>query len=303
MRLLVTGADRIPGQNILAALQAKGFDCVGLDSQWPLQPDAMKQLADIAPGLIINAHELSDLALCEQDLQLCRFHNEDLVRRIGEYAGAHGVPLIQLSSCQVFDGQKMNPYKASNQANPINNYGLTKWYSERYLCDCLQQSLVLRLGCLIEYGPESILGRLVQAKKTGQAAYFSDEHRGNPTAAEDVARVVVAMVQQILCEASVWGVYHYASAEVVSKLAFARSAAELFMDAREVTELVLCASPDQVAKVREPLNASLACIRLRNTFGIKQRPWRHYLPEIVEQLVKPQLSSWGDSSPSFLISS
>ncbi len=298
MRLLVTGSDTIPGRNILAALKAKGADCVGLDSEWPLQADAMAQVADIAPGLIINAHELADIALCEEDLPLCKFHNEEVVRRLAEYAGEHQVPMIQMSSCQVFDGHKMNPYKASNQPNPINNYGLSKWHAERHLCNCLPHSLVLRLGWLIEHGADSVLGQLIQAKKNGTIAYFSDEHRGNPTAGDDVARVVVAIIQQVLCDAQVWGTYHYASAEVVSRLAFARSAAELFMDAREVTELVLCASPEQVAQVPEPLNASLACIRIRNTFGIKQRPWRHYLPDIIEQSVKPQLTSWGGTPPS-----
>jgi len=300
VRLLVTGSDTIAGQSILTALKARGADCIGLDSGWPLQADAMTQLAELEPGLIINAHELSDIARCEQDPQLCQFHNEELVHRLSEYAGANQVPLLQLSSCQVFDGQKMSPYKASNQVNPINRYGQSKWRAERHLFDCLPHSIVLRLGWLIEHSADSVLGRLIQAKKNGTVAYFSDEHRGNPTAGEDVARVVVAMIQQVLCDAQVWGTYHYAGAEVVSRLAFARSAAELFMDAREVTELVLCATPEQVAQVPEPLNASLACIRIRNTFGIKQRPWRHYLPDIIEQSVKPQLSAWGGASSSQL---
>src|SRR5690606_14580004 len=126
--------------------------------------------------------------------------------------------------------------------------------------------------------------------REGKTVCFSDDHRGNPTAPDDVARVVVAMVKQILCDADVWGTYHYAGAEIVSQLAFARAAAEHFMETREVVELIKAATQEQVAELNEPQNASLGCVKIRNTFGIKQRPWRNYLGAYVEQRVKPQVT-------------
>jgi len=230
--------------------------------------------------MIINAHQFGGAERCEREPEQCRLHNVEVVAQLTQYASENRIPLLQLSSYAIFDGDKQSLYKATHSGNPQHLFGSCKWQAEQVVRESLQEHLILRLGWLIDDAADGILERLIQAKRHGTAAFFSDEHRGNPTTPEDVARVVLAMIRQVLCGAQVWGTYHYAGAEVVSQLALARAAAEHLMSADEVSELVRAAQPDQIAALPEPGNAALGCIKIRNTFGVKQRSWRKELATI-----------------------
>ncbi len=274
MKFLVTGSDTMVGRAILESLTQEGLACAGLAQDWPLQKDAGAILERLQPGMIINAHQFAGAERCEREPDRCRLHNVEVVACLANYAREHRIPLLQLSSYAIFDGRKQSLYKAAHPGNPQYLFGACKWQAEQLIQERLQEYLILRLGWLIDDRVDGFLARLVQAKRNGTVAFFSDEHRGNPTTPEDVARVVLAMIRQLLCEAQVWGVYHYGGAEVVSQLALARAAAESLMSAENVSELVRAAQPEQVAALPEPGNAALGCIKIRNTFGVKQRSWR-----------------------------
>jgi len=268
------------GRAILDRLSREGLDCVGLTRDWLFQEDAGGTLARFQPGMIINAHQFGGAERCEREPEPCRLHNVEVVEHLAQYASENRIPLLQLSSYAIFDGSKQSLYKVTHPGNPQHQFGACKWLAEQLIRESLQEYLILRLGWLIDDTAGGILERLIQAKRHGAAAFFSDEHRGNPTTPEDVARVVVAMIRQVLCGAQVWGDYHYGGAEVVSQLALARAAAEHLMLADEVSELVRAAQPDQIAAIPEPGNAALGCIKIRNTFGVKQRSWRKELAAI-----------------------
>jgi dTDP-4-dehydrorhamnose reductase len=81
------------------------------------------------PDLVINAHETASLALCGTDPQLAWRDNALHASFIAYAARTADVPLIQMSTDHVFRGDR-GPYGIGDARNPINVYGVTKWYAE-----------------------------------------------------------------------------------------------------------------------------------------------------------------------------
>lgn len=282
MRFLVAGSDTLSGHAIVTALRCEGFDVLELEQAGGQYAEAAAQvMREARPELIINAFE-PDQIYDEAD-------GEGIAPRVLaalEYARDQDIPLIQLSTCAVFDGTSKTPYRPTERPNPTTLAGACSLRIEQWIRQHLTRALVLRLGWIIGREPQDLLERVLEAWRERRPVNFSDQHRGNPTAPEDVARVVKAVAKQVLCDAWAWGVYHYAGAETISQLAFARALAEYLMAPDEVADLIGQASPETIAQMREPLNLALNCVDIRDNFGIKQHPWRNYLPALAERLMQ-----------------
>lgn len=231
-------------------------------------------LADWVPAdtdLIVNALWQADPEVAEPDPEAARETAFSLPMALAEHAREHGMALVQLSSCYVFDGRKQSAYLASNPGQPFSQLGNWQWECEQALRTLLPRHLILRTGWS--------LGRFIR-KVQGSALDrsvlpLSSRYHGQPVAYRDLARVIVAILQQIDCGAEVWGTFQYAGAEEISHYELGLAIAEL-AGLPEGTRVV-----DEVPAwaALEPENATLGCTKIRNTFGIKQLPWRRMLDE------------------------
>jgi len=106
---------------------------------------------------------------------------------------------------------------------------------------------------------------------------------GQPLAVTDLARVMRAIIQQLDCGAEVWGTYQYAGSEGISLYELGLAIAGL-PGIPEDLHLV-----DEVSGwgQLEPVNTRLVCTKIRNTFGIKQVPWRIGLTDELTLLKGP----------------
>ena len=95
--------------------------------------------------------------------------------------------------------------------------------------------------------------------------------RGCPVAADDGARVMSALAGPAeYWPGEQWGIFHYCSSDTATYYEFAEA---LLASASQFSEF----SPSAVQLQREPeglapLNRSLNCSKIRNTFAIKQCP-------------------------------
>ena len=216
--------------------------------------------------LIVNALWMADPEVAESDPESAHLAAFSLPVAMAEFARDRGMALIQLSSCYVFDGRKQSGYITSNPGQPVNELGNWQWECEQALRTLLPRHIILRTGWSL-----ARFIRKVQAS-TGANVTLSlpGRCRGQPVAVRDLARVIAAMVLQIDCGAEVWGTYQYAGAEEINlyELGLAIAGLPGIPEGIRVVEAV----PDWGNL--EPLNTTLVCTKIRNTFGIKQFPWR-----------------------------
>jgi len=230
--------------------------------------------------LIVNALWLDDPEQAEQNREQTHQAAFALPLALAEYAREHGMALLQLSSCYVFDGRKQGAYISSNPGQPINELGRWQWECEQALRTSLPRHIILRTGwslarvvrkvhdCAVDSGVLALPGRC----------------RGQPVAVSDLARVMAAIVLQLDCGAEVWGTYQYAGAEEIN----------LYELGLEVVGMPGIPQSTRVVDDMpewghlEPVNTTIVCSKIRNTFGIKQLPWRNWLTEEVKMVCQGQ---------------
>ena len=85
--------------------------------------------------------------------------------------------------------------------------------------------MLLRFGWLLDDSRDGVLGRVLQRLEQSEAILLADDRRGNPTPADDAARVILAVLKQLDCQAPLWGTYHYGGHEASTPLLVAQALA------------------------------------------------------------------------------
>lgn len=226
--------------------------------------------------LIVNGLWLADPELAESDPEFAHKASFSLPVALAEYANEHGMALLQLSSSYIFDGRKQSAYIASNPGQPVNELGNWQWECEQAVRTLLTRHILLRTG----WSLGRFLRKVQKIASTSEVIKLPGKCQGQPVTVTDLARVMTAIIKQIDCGAEVWGTYQYGGAEEISLYELGLAIAGLPgipSGLRVVDEMADWAA-------LEPVNATMICTKIRNTFGVKQLPWRSGLAEELKLL-------------------
>lgn len=238
--------------------------------------DALESWIPDDTDLIVNALWMVDPERAEANREATHQAAFSLPLALGEYARDKQMALLQLSSCYVFDGRKQSAYIASNPGQPMNELGRWQWECEQALRTVLPMHIVLRTGWSL-----SRFVQKVQKSTMGREDLFLPGRcHGQPVAVQDLARVITAIVLQVDCGAEAWGTYQYAGAEEINLYELGLAITGL----PGIPEGIRIVDKVPTWGHLEPVNTTMVCSKIRNTFGIKQLPWRTWLSEEVALL-------------------
>lgn len=109
-----------------------------------------------------------------------------------------------------------------------------------------------------------------------------------PTPADDIADIIHAALQQIDCNESLWGTYHYCSVESTTEYAFAEA---LLAEARQYEDLAHVTLSALDEDKSESPGAILDSVLIKHTFGIKPKPWRQALSRLMRRYYRAEKKS------------
>jgi dTDP-4-dehydrorhamnose reductase len=185
----------------------------------------------------------------------------------------------------VFSGQLDRPYSEEDLPDNETGIGSLLARAEQSVRDSCERHLILRLGPVFSSeGANLITQMLGQLSEQGGSLVMDNNLRGCPVAADDGARVISALLDQLSTGFETAGIYHYCSSDTATYYEFAEA---LLAAASQFSEFG--PSPVQLQRQPEglaPLNRSLNCAKIRNTFAIKQAPWRSAIAGIVQHYYK-----------------
>lgn len=190
---------------------------------------------------------------------------------------------IALSDARVFDGlaEGDTPLNENTTPESVGKVGKALLAMEEALLSCSLQSLVLRTGPIIAATGDNFLTDFVRALKRGESPVISNQTISSPTAVSDLARVLCAMLEQLNCGANCRGIYHYQSSGPCSAYEFAEVA---YAHASQYLPQVNQIDVGEGGMNWSPLLAELRCERVLRNFGIKQLPWRAWLPKLIKTI-------------------
>lgn len=217
--------------------------------------------------------------LQEQDVKRCHW--------LAKACQRGGAIYLHVSSSRVFSGQLDRPYTEEDPPDNETSTGKMLAEAEQLVRDACERHLVLRLGPVFSVeGTNLITQMLGQLGQQGGSLVMDNNLRGCPVSASDAARVVSALLDQLSTGVDARGIYHYCSSETATFYQFAEA---LLASASQFSEFGPSAVQlEQQPEGLAPLNRSLACSKIRNTFAIKQAPWRSAIADIVKQYYRKQ---------------
>lgn len=287
MRALILGSDTPLGHLLVQMLQRLGRHETVLATRaacrWKSERQAKKAVVrakcDIIVDLRISASVDGGDQLQELDLKRCHW--------IAKACQRGSIPYLFISNSSVFSGQLDRPYTEEDYPDNETSTGTMLAHAEQMVRDGCEGHLILRFGPVFSFeGTNLITQMLGQLGVQGGSLVMDNNLRGCPVAAEDGARVVSALLDQLSTGLEANGIYHYCSSDSATFYEFAEA---LLASASQFSEF----SPTAVQLLRQPegfapLNRTLNCGKIRNTFAIKQAPWRGAIPGLVKQYYQHQ---------------
>jgi len=289
MRPLVLGSDNALGQALLrqAGCEAAQFVCLPtpalgfaeqtlkacLDKE---RPDALLNLAHYVDGFqATNPQSLAD--------------HERLSCYLADYCAEHDIILLQPSSYLVFDGARAIAYDEQQPPAPLTPCGETLAKMEQHVRSRCQKHVLLRFGWLLDESSGGHLAHFLKQAALGGEVPAADDRRGSPTTVDDAARVLLAVLKQLDCEAALWGTYHYGGHEASTALALYQAILDEAAQFRPAVAARLLPMPHELCadSQTQPQHAVLSCKKILETFGIKPRAWRVGLADVLERYFQP----------------
>jgi dTDP-4-dehydrorhamnose reductase len=221
--------------------------------------------------VVIHAAAWTDTAGCEEDPVRATLVNGEAAGIVAVACRKAGAAMVYVSSNEVFDGEKRDPYVEDDAPNPINAYGRSKLEGEERVRDALGENCIVRTSWLYGPGrgsfPEKILAA---ARERGSLRVVTDEV-ASPTWTADLARGIARLVR-----AHATGVFHLTNEGSCSR----KEWAEEILRLADLTDVPV--APATLAEFgspyRKPRFSALANLNAAR-LDVTLRPWRESLAD------------------------
>lgn len=269
-------------QSPIGSALLKGFELQSLPviSADPLDPEELRRLLEQSrPTIVVDS-----LMHCDLEWQ-ADFHTVGQV--LADFCRDYEVALIHLSSHEVFGAaQQGSAALERDRPEPDGAAGQMFFAAEQALLSC-ERKVILRLPWLLDT-PGGLLDRLCHALIYTQECVVSDSWRGSPVFIDDVVRIVLAVVQQILCGAENWGYFHLHASDHCSEAELADHVARILQKAGyEVCPILLGGLEQRFIKS----NGWLKGARCTNNFGFQYRSWRQGVKNKVYEWLEAEIAA------------
>ena len=139
MKVLVTGANGMLGQDLCPILEDCEFDVIETDIDTMDITDKKsveKVLDDYEPDVVIHCAAYTNVDKAEDEENTARKIKTEGSANIAEICNKKDITLVYISTDYVFDGTKKGKYLPNDKPCPINAYGRTKLEGEEAIKKC-----------------------------------------------------------------------------------------------------------------------------------------------------------------------
>lgn len=282
MVIFLTGATGLAGAAIAEAASRRGHTVIGTGFRQEIKPsgvatllrldlrieeDLIDALLDCFPEVIINAAAVSEPARCDEDPDDSAKLNVQLPATLAKLAHHLSARLIHLSTDMVFDGRD-GDYRPDSPPAPTSLYGRQKWEAEQEVIRRAPDfATIIRTTLLTGNSPSgrrSAHEKLFELWSTGRPARLFEDEIRQPCLAENLAAAIVEISERN----DLFGTFHWAGAEPLSRYEMGRQILERFKLPPELIERTSFSSDPKFAG--RPTNLTLDLNAL--TQKLKTRP-------------------------------
>lgn len=286
MKILITGANGQLGRELQRTVPSEwGVTAIGTADCDITDSAAVATLIEgLRPDVVVNCAAYTAVDQAETEREKADAVNWHAVENLARVAASVDAVLVHISTDYVFDGESCVPYRESDPPAPINHYGAGKLRGEQALAESGCRGITIRTQWLYSpYGKNFVKTMLRLATHQREVRVVADQ-RGCPTAADDLAAAIVAILPEVVADNTLRGeVFHFASRGEATWCEFAE---EIFRVAECDCRAVAITTDDYPTAARRPRNSVLNCSKICERFGLTQPDWRESLRRNIELIKK-----------------
>jgi dTDP-4-dehydrorhamnose reductase len=230
----------------------------------------LRLLDRVMPCAVINAAAYTQVDQAESEPELAMQVNALGPEMLAQICARQRIPLIHVSTDQVFDGKKQGAYTEQDEPNPLCVYGRTKREGEQRVLNINPHALIVRVSWV--YGPSGsnfVTKVLEWARMKSPLSIVSDQF-GCPTYAPDLALHLLNLSEKMARTPSyASGLLHLAGASAMSRYEQARLIlASAHARGGAFADVVPVLTKDFPTPAIRPLNAELDCAKAARLYDI-----------------------------------
>ena len=272
MKVLITGAAGMLGQDVVTEFRSRRFNVIAMD-RLSLDITNLAQvcrvLKDNKPNIVINCAAYTDVDGAEFEQQKAYFINGLGPRNLALACKETRAALVQISTDYVFGGNRNRPYRVYDPTRPLNVYGDSKLWGEKAVLNLLESSYLVRTSWLFGLGGKNFVSTMIKLGQEKKQIKVVDDQFGCPTFTGDLARAVAD-----LSETGCYGTYHVTNQNPTTWFRFARAVFEYFQYS---VELIPCRTREMERPARRPAFSVLEPFPLKETIGYLLPGWEDAL--------------------------
>jgi dTDP-4-dehydrorhamnose reductase len=241
-----------------------------------------------APRAIVNAAAYTAVDKAEAEPALAMAVNRDGAEALAVAAARRGVPFIHVSTDYVFDGRNQAPYREDDVPCPLGAYGRSKLEGEAAVRAAYPAAVILRTSWVYSPFGQNFVATMLRLAATREKVQVVDDQHGAPTAAGDLARAILDLIEQLTAPQAadrIGGLYHLTNAGETTWYGFAGAIfAGWARRGHRVPALEPITTAQYPTPARRPANSRLDCGKIARVFGLRLPPWQTSLERCLDEL-------------------
>lgn len=223
MKILVPGGNGQLGRALATSLTAHNLLLLDLpDFDISNRGQVASVVEEFQPDIVVNAAAYTNVDGCVDDFDTAYKANALGPHNLALICAEHDIPLVQVSTNEVFPGEKASGYYEWDAIRPINAYGRSKTAGEVLVRNSWRKHYIVRTAWLYAHGGRNFIHAILGfADKYGKVKVVTDEV-GNPTYAKDLATAISQLI-----ETRQYGTYHFVNSGSASRWEFANEILKL----------------------------------------------------------------------------
>ncbi|MCY1126690.1 dTDP-4-dehydrorhamnose reductase [Frigidibacter sp. RF13] len=267
-----------------APLVGMEVDALGRDRADLTDPAACAALvAATDADIVINAAAYTAVDAAEADRATAQLVNGDAPGAMARAAAARGLPFLHVSTDYVFDGAATRPWEEKDPVAPLGAYGATKLDGERQVTAASGPHVILRTAWVFSAHGKNFVKTMLRLGADREMLSVVDDQRGGPTAADEIAKALIAIGLSFHEGRGQSGIFHFAGGPACSWADFAEAifAASSLPRKPAVKRITTAEFP---TPAKRPANSVLNCAKIRDIYSIGQPDWRTGLKTVIREL-------------------
>lgn len=207
MKILVTGAKGMLGQDLIPLIMQNGWNVLATDAEDLDITDENKVLNFIKsekPDYVVNCAAYTNVDAAEKETEIAFLVNYKGAENLAKASAKFDIPIIHISTDYVFNGTKNTPYEPDDKVNPINVYGESKLKGEQSVQTNNPKHYILRTSWLYGHKGKNFVETMLGLAKSNNELKVVSDQVGCPTWTVELCNCIISFIKEI----KPYGIYH-----------------------------------------------------------------------------------------------